>query len=126
MSTRTAAPVGRMTPFTVLAREQRVLAATAPKCAATPPGPARWSVPPACRSEEHEMFHPVNESDPGPCSRQIAAARAVCRRCPAFALCEAWAMSAAGPESGILAAMTGTERRAFKRREARQRQAAKA
>ena len=123
--TTTAAPVGRMVPFTVLSRERRAKAATDPKTRpASPPGPGRWPAVAACRTERHEMFHPVNDSDPGPCSQQIADARAVCRRCPALAWCEAWSLSAAGPESGILAAMTGTQRKALKRREARIRGAA--
>lgn len=125
MSTHTSASVGHMSPFTVLTREQRVKAATDPKTHPdTPPGPSRWPAAAACREVEHDLFHPINDNVPGPCAAQIRRARAVCRRCPAFAWCEAWALSAAGPESGILAAMTGTERKALKRREARQRQAA--
>lgn len=124
MSGRTATPgavpVGRMAPFTVLSREERVRRSTEPRPVHhAPPGPQQWDERAACRDEDPELFQPIGTT--GPALLQVEDAKAVCRRCPALELCEAWSLSAAGPDSGVLGAMSAEERAAAKRRLAKAR-----
>jgi WhiB family redox-sensing transcriptional regulator len=65
---------------------------------------ASWAQYAACRQPgtDPELFFPVSES--GPAARQIAAAKAVCARCPAAAECRDWALRAGEP-AGIWAAL---------------------
>jgi len=60
-----------------------------------------------------ELFFPVGES--GPAVRQVAAARAVCARCPVQRECRDWALQAGEP-AGIWGGTTPEERRLLRRR----------
>jgi WhiB family redox-sensing transcriptional regulator len=75
---------------------------------------ASWAQYAACRQPgtDPELFFPVSES--GPAARQIAAAKAVCARCPAAAECRDWALRAGEPV-GIWGGTTPEERRALRR-----------
>jgi WhiB family redox-sensing transcriptional regulator len=75
---------------------------------------ASWAQHAACRQPgtDPELFFPVSES--GPAARQIAAAKAVCARCPAAAECRDWALRAGEP-AGIWGGTTPEERRALRR-----------
>jgi len=72
----------------------------------------------ACRSAEPELFFPVGNT--GPALFQIEEAKAVCRRCPVLEECGQWAL-ATGMEHGVWGALSEDERRAMKRRAARNR-----
>ena len=67
----------------------------------------------ACRDVDPELFFPVGHA--GPARRQIAAAKAVCHRCPVIDACLAWAMDA-GREEGVWGGQDMTERRDLRRR----------
>jgi WhiB family redox-sensing transcriptional regulator len=62
----------------------------------------------ACRDADPELFFPVGHA--GPARRQIAAAKAVCHRCPVVEQCLAWAMNA-GHEEGVWGGQDMSERR---------------
>jgi WhiB family redox-sensing transcriptional regulator len=51
---------------------------------------------------------------------QIEQAKAVCRRCPVSQQCLAWALES-GQDAGVWGGLSEDERRALKRRNARQR-----
>jgi WhiB family transcriptional regulator, redox-sensing transcriptional regulator len=69
-----------------------------------------WTERAACREPgiDPELFFPVSES--GPAVGQIAAARAICARCPVAADCRAWALRTGEP-TGIWGGTTPGERR---------------
>jgi WhiB family redox-sensing transcriptional regulator len=67
----------------------------------------------ACRDVDPELFFPVGHS--GPAQRQIAAAKAVCRRCPVIDDCLAWALDARH-EEGVWGGQDMAERNALRRR----------
>lgn len=67
----------------------------------------------ACRDTDPELFFPVGDS--GPAQRQIAAAKAVCRRCRVTEECLAWALNA-GHEYGVWGGRDMAERRDLHRR----------
>ena len=67
----------------------------------------------ACRDTDPELFFPVGES--GPARRQIAAAKAVCHRCPVTDECLVWALRA-GHEYGVWGGRDMAERRNLHRR----------
>ena len=79
-----------------------------------------WPELAACRDPDvdPEIFFPLAEAGPG--ARQIAAARAVCARCPVVMYCLDWALRAGEPE-GIWGGTTPDERRRLRHyaREAR-------
>jgi WhiB family transcriptional regulator, redox-sensing transcriptional regulator len=115
-----AVPVGRMAPFTVLSREQRVRRSTEPEPVRhAPPGPQDWEQRADCRDEDPELFQPIGTT--GPALLQIEDAKAVCYRCPALQPCAAWSLGPTGPDSGVLGAMSAEERRHAKRRLAKAR-----
>jgi WhiB family redox-sensing transcriptional regulator len=73
----------------------------------------------ACREEDPELFFPVGNT--GPALLQIEEAKAVCNtRCPVREQCLQWAMQA-GQDAGVWGGLSEDERRAMKRRSARQR-----
>jgi WhiB family redox-sensing transcriptional regulator len=77
-----------------------------------------WILAAACTVTEPEMFFPLNSSGSTAASRvQIAAAKAVCHRCPVIESCRDWSL--ANPrmtEYGIWAGTTEEERRTERRR----------
>jgi WhiB family redox-sensing transcriptional regulator len=64
-----------------------------------------------------DLFFPVGSSGPG--QRQIAAAKAVCRRCPVITPCLMWALIR--DEDGVWGGLSVDERRAIRRRVAARR-----
>jgi WhiB family transcriptional regulator, redox-sensing transcriptional regulator len=77
-----------------------------------------WRHRAACRDEDPELFFPIGNT--GPALLQIEEARAVCRRCEVVDTCLQWALES-GQDAGVWGAMSGDERRALKRRTARNR-----
>jgi WhiB family redox-sensing transcriptional regulator len=77
---------------------------------ATPAAERSWRDRAACRSVDPELFFPVG--DDGPALVQIAAAKAVCARCPVVAECLSFALVAV-PE-GIAGGLTVEERRGLR------------
>jgi WhiB family redox-sensing transcriptional regulator len=69
-----------------------------------------WRDRAACRSADPELFFPVG--DDGPALVQIAAAKAICARCPVVAECLSFALVAV-PE-GIAGGLTVEERRGLR------------
>jgi WhiB family transcriptional regulator, redox-sensing transcriptional regulator len=69
-----------------------------------------WTERGACREPgvDPELFFPVSESGPG--TRQVAAARQFCARCPVTAQCLDWALRTGEP-AGIWGGATTEERR---------------
>lgn len=74
-----------------------------------------WRHEAVCRDEDPELFFPVGNS--GPALLQIAAAKAVCHRCPVASQCLSWALEH-GQDAGVWGGMSAGERRAMKRRSA--------
>jgi WhiB family transcriptional regulator, redox-sensing transcriptional regulator len=76
---------------------------------------AVWMEDAACREPgvDPELFFPVSEFGLG--VRQVAAARAVCARCPVQRECRDWALQAGEP-AGIWGGTTPEERRLLRRR----------
>jgi WhiB family redox-sensing transcriptional regulator len=66
----------------------------------------------ACRDEDPEAFFPVGEGQYA--SAQVAAAKAVCARCPLVGQCLNWALTA-GIVEGIWGGQTEQERRKLRR-----------
>lgn len=77
----------------------------------------KWRHRAACRGKDTERFFPVGNK--GPALKQIAEAKAVCGHCPVRSECLAWALES-GQDAGIWGGMSEDERRALKRRNARQ------
>ena len=77
-----------------------------------------WRHRAACRDEDPELFFPSGNT--GPALLQIEEARAVCRRCEVVDECLQWALES-GLDAGVWGAMSEVERRALKRRTARNR-----
>ncbi|ROR00418.1 WhiB family redox-sensing transcriptional regulator [Streptomyces sp. 2132.2] len=76
-----------------------------------------WRHRAACREEDPELFFPVGNS--GPALLQIEEAKAVCHRCPVLERCLEWALEG-GMNMGVCGGLTEEERRAVKRRRARE------
>ncbi|MGW3729779.1 WhiB family transcriptional regulator [Streptomyces sp. NPDC000851] len=76
-----------------------------------------WRERAACLHEDPDLFFPVGNT--GPTLVQIDEAKAVCRRCPVMEQCLDWAIGV-GQVEGIWGGMTDSERRAVRRRQARQ------
>ncbi len=72
---------------------------------------AGWCHRAACRSVDPELFFPVGTQGAG--LVQVAAARAVCRRCPVESDCLRWAL-ANSQTSGVWGGTTEAERRALR------------
>lgn len=72
-----------------------------------------WRESAACRSEDPELFFPVNEH--GLSRRQIEEARAVCHRCPVIVACRSWALRN-DEYDGIWGGVTAAERRSARLR----------
>ncbi|MGP4085969.1 WhiB family transcriptional regulator [Streptomyces sp. KR55] len=76
-----------------------------------------WRERAACLHEDPDLFFPIGNT--GPTLEQIDEAKAVCRRCPVVEQCLDWAIQV-GQVEGIWGGMTDSERRAVRRRQARQ------
>ncbi|MFE0580220.1 WhiB family transcriptional regulator [Streptomyces sp. NPDC058874] len=77
-----------------------------------------WRHNAVCREEDPELFFPIGNT--GPALLQIEEAKAVCRRCPVMEQCLQWALEA-GQDDGVWGGLSEDERRAMKRRAARNR-----
>ncbi|WP_310729241.1 WhiB family transcriptional regulator [Streptomyces sp. N2A] len=81
-----------------------------------------WRHRAVCREEDPELFFPIGNT--GPAFLQIEEAKAVCRRCPVMARCLEWALES-GQADGVWGGLSEDERRAMKRRGARNRRQAR-
>lgn len=79
-----------------------------------------WRHRAACLDEDPELFFPIGNT--GPALHQIEQAKAVCHRCPVLQTCLEWALES-GQDAGIWGGLSEDERRALRRRTARQRRA---
>ncbi|WP_332010752.1 WhiB family transcriptional regulator [Streptomyces uncialis] len=77
-----------------------------------------WRHNAVCREEDPELFFPIGNT--GPALLQIEEAKTVCRRCPSLDRCGQWALES-GQTDGVWGGLSEDERRAMKRRAARQR-----
>ncbi|MGC2997159.1 WhiB family transcriptional regulator [Streptomyces sp. G35A] len=77
-----------------------------------------WRTHGACTREDPELFFPIGNN--GPALLQIEEAKAVCYRCPVIERCLQWALES-GEDAGVWGGMSEDERRAVKRRAARNR-----
>ncbi|MCF3105415.1 WhiB family transcriptional regulator [Streptomyces roseoverticillatus] len=77
-----------------------------------------WRHNAVCREEDPELFFPLGNT--GPALLQIEEAKAVCRRCPVMEQCLQWALEVGVPD-GVWGGLSEDERRAMKRRAARNR-----
>ncbi len=79
-----------------------------------------WRHSAVCRNgqEDPELFFPVGNT--GPALLQIEEAKAACRRCGVMEMCLQWALET-GQDAGVWGGMSEDERRAMKRRAARNR-----
>jgi WhiB family redox-sensing transcriptional regulator len=77
-----------------------------------------WRHQSACRDEDPELFFPVGNT--GPALTQIEEAKKVCNRCIVKEPCLAWALES-GQDAGVWGGLSEDERRALKRRAARNR-----
>ena len=78
----------------------------------TPPGEEEvpdWRESAACAREDLNLFFPVSTVGAA-AQQQVAAAKAVCARCPVRQECLAWSLDV-GPEFGIFGGCTEQERR---------------
>ena len=80
---------------------------------ATAPDSGDWRRHAACAGEDPELFFPVGSS--GPALTQIAAAKAVCARCPVAEACLRHAVTT-GLAYGIWGGLTEEERRGLRYR----------
>ncbi|MER5551781.1 WhiB family transcriptional regulator [Streptomyces sp. NPDC002793] len=76
-----------------------------------------WRMRAACREEDPDLFFPIGSS--GPAVMQTAEAKTVCGTCPVREKCLEWALEN-GQDAGVWGGMDENERRALKRRRARQ------
>ena len=77
-----------------------------------------WRHEAACREEDPEVFFPVGNT--GPALAQIEEAKKICARCSVKYPCLAWALES-GQDAGVWGGLSEDERRAMKRRAARNR-----
>ena len=75
-----------------------------------------WRDRPACLDENPELFFPIGNAPVA--RRQTEKARVVCRRCEALDACLEWAMNS-DQDSGVWGGLSEDQRRALKRRHAR-------
>lgn len=78
-----------------------------------------WRELAVCRDVDPELFFPVAEPGTSLYRREVARAKAVCRRCPVVAECLEWALT--DLPYGVAGGMTEDERRALRRRVTRPR-----
>ncbi|EFE67341.1 MULTISPECIES: WhiB family transcriptional regulator [Streptomyces] len=76
-----------------------------------PPAARAWIREAACIGEDPELFFPLSEQEDDP---QVAAARAVCRRCRVLLACRSWALEQ-GEDAGVWGGTTAGQRRAISR-----------
>jgi WhiB family redox-sensing transcriptional regulator len=81
-------------------------------------GGVNWRHNAVCREEDPELFFPIGNT--GSALLQIEEAKAVCRRCPVMDQCLQWALES-GEETGVWGGLSEDERRAMRRRAARNR-----
>lgn len=79
-----------------------------------------WRHRAACLDEDPELFFPIGNT--GPALHQIEQAKVVCHRCPVLETCLKWALES-GQDAGVWGGLSEDERRALRRRTARQRRA---
>jgi len=79
-----------------------------------------WRNRAACLRVDPELFFPIGTT--GPVLLQIEETKAVCRQCEVVETCLKWATES-GHDAGIWGGLSGGERRALKRRNARARRA---
>ncbi|MDQ1619288.1 MAG: WhiB family transcriptional regulator, redox-sensing transcriptional regulator [Actinomycetota bacterium] len=77
-----------------------------------------WRDRAACREEDPDLFFPVGTT--GPALLQIQEAKAVCRTCAVLQPCLEWALTS-GQEAGVWGGLDEEQRRALRRRAARER-----
>ena len=77
-----------------------------------------WRHDALCRDEDPELFFPIGNT--GPALLQIEEAKSVCRRCPQTDACLRFALET-GQDAGVWGGLSEDERRALKRRTARNR-----
>ena len=77
-----------------------------------------WRHKAACRDEDPELFFPIGNN--GPALLQTEEAKALCRLCPVLEQCRQWALDS-GQDAGVWGGLSEDERRAMKRRAARNR-----
>lgn len=77
-----------------------------------------WRHRAACRDEDPELFFPIGTS--GPALLQVEEAKKVCQRCDVSDMCLQWALDS-GQAAGVWGGLSEDERRALKRRRARER-----
>ena len=82
------------------------------------PAPTDWRAQSACLQVNPELFFPVGNT--GPAVDQIDKAKAVCARCSVTEVCLQYALET-GQDSGVWGGLSEDERRALKRRTARNR-----
>ncbi|RAJ44140.1 transcription factor WhiB [Kitasatospora sp. SolWspMP-SS2h] len=82
------------------------------------PGAEDWRHRAACAQEDPELFFPVGTG--GSALRQTERAKTVCHGCPVLKQCLSWALES-GQEYGVWGGTGEEERRAMKRRAARER-----
>jgi WhiB family redox-sensing transcriptional regulator len=79
-----------------------------------------WRDRAACLSLDYELFFPIGNTSPA--LLQTEEAKAACGRCEVVESCLSWAMES-GQDAGVWGGLSGDERRALKRRNARARHA---
>jgi WhiB family redox-sensing transcriptional regulator len=77
-----------------------------------------WRHKAACLNEDPELFFPIGNT--GPALAQIEEAKKVCMACEVREQCLRWALEN-GQDHGVWGGMSEDERRALKRRAARNR-----
>ena len=77
-----------------------------------------WRHRAQCRDEDPELFFPIGNT--GPALLQIEDAKTVCRRCDVIDQCLSGALES-GQDAGVWGGTSEDERRALKRRAARNR-----
>lgn len=82
----------------------------------TTPRSADWRDIAACRGEDPDIFFASDATTAGQAA--VEQALAVCRRCPAVAACQAWALDTR-QESGVWGALTESQRRNLLRQRGR-------
>jgi WhiB family transcriptional regulator, redox-sensing transcriptional regulator len=121
-----AGAVGTRNRFRTASRLTRARPAVPPRYRGPADDQSPWLPSAACAKVDPELFFPVGEGGAPRSRKQIAAAKAVCLRCPVIERCRDWAL--ANPtltEFGIWGGTTREERRALRRRGARMTQRAR-
>lgn len=73
-------------------------------------GPGPWAAEAACKGKTEVMFPERGAS--------VDPARGICAGCPVLEPCRAWAETVPGSQSGVIAGLSGRDRRALGRRNA--------